>query len=563
MIYLKEIKPLKLPGTTSFLVSFNYDQRIIDTIKGANISAIYHKKEKCWEIPTTYLHRAINLLSNLDDIDVEFMEEEPVTLNDMNWDNWDGLKTTPFEYQREAIKYGLQHDKWLLLDVPGLGKTPQMIWLAQAIKERDNIDHCLIICGVNTLKTNWMKEINIHSDLSAMILGQRQKRDGSYRNGSVAERLEDLKRPIDEFFIITNVETLRNDDIIKELNKKKPANKIDMIVVDELHHMKTPTSQQGKNFLKLKAKYQVGLTGTLLTNSPMDAYVPLKWIGADNSTYTNFKYFYCNFTGPFHNILTGYKNTGVLKDMIDSNSLRRNKDMLDLPEKTVINEFVEMEDAQRKFYNDVVNGIKDDVDKVEMNTTTLLSMVTRLRQATACPSILTSSDIESSKINRACELIDEITSNGEKVVVFSMFKETLNQLYNRLDGARLRPLLCTGDIRDSDISQNIDEFQNTNNNKVMLATCQKMGTGVTLTRASYAIFIDCPWTAADVQQCEDRIHRVGSKKPVFIYHLWNADSIDERVKEIVEDKEAISDFIIDDKVSDKSMASLRKYILDM
>ena len=68
-----------------------------------------------------------------------------------------------------------------------------------------------------------------------------------------------------------------------------------MIVCDEMHKAKSPTSQQGKNFLKLNSKYKIGLTGTLLLNSPMDAYVPLRWIGADNSTYTNFKYYYCNF----------------------------------------------------------------------------------------------------------------------------------------------------------------------------------------------------------------------------------------------------------------------------
>lgn len=77
------------------------------------------------------------------------------------------------------------------------------------------------------------------------------------------------------------------------------------------------------------------------------------------------------------------------------------------------------------------------------------------------------------------------------------------------------------------------------------------------------IFIDCAWTSAGNQQAEDRIYRIGSKDPVFIYYLWCKDTIDERVKEIVEDKEAISDYIVDDKVSDKSIESLKKYIEDL
>ena len=125
------------------------------------------------------------------------------------------------------------------------------------------------------------------------------------------------------------------------------------------------------------------------------------------------------------------------------------------------------------------------------------------------------------------------------------------------------PLLCTGDVKDNVIAKNIDDFQTNYHNKVMCATVSKMGTGITLTRASYAIFIDTPWTAAQAQQCEDRIYRIGSENPVFIYYLWTKDTIDERVKEILEDKEAIADFIVDDKISKKSIENLKKYILDL
>ena len=97
----------------------------------------------------------------------------------------------------------------------------------------------------------------------------------------------------------------------------------------------------------------------------------------------------------------------------------------------------------------------------------------------------------------------------------------------------------------------------------MCATTAKMGTGITLNRASYAIFIDCPWTSAQCTQCEDRIHRIGSKNSVFIYYLWAKNTIDERVKSIVEAKEAISDYIIDDEVSQNQVNELKKYILDL
>lgn len=220
-----------------------------------------------------------------------------------------------------------------------------------------------------------------------------------------------------------------------------------------------------------------------------------------------------------------------------------------------------MDDKQATFYSDIVSGIVDQVDKVDLNTSNLLSMVTRLRQATACPSILTTEDIPSSKIARAVDLAKQIIDGGDKVVIFSTFKDTLNEVVEELK--EYSPLLCTGDVDDSIINKNIENFQGDDVHKVMCATTAKMGTGVTLTAANYAIFLDTPWTAALCEQCEDRIHRIGSKKPVFIYYLWTEGTVDERVKEIVEDKEAISNFIVDDKIDNKTLESLKKYIMDL
>lgn len=558
MITISESETIKLPGKSSFKVTFNYRKELVDTIKQVP-NAIYHKKYTCWEIPITSLAVAIEYLSNYDSITLNMLRDTTTDQGEINEIQLKSFKTSPYDYQMEGIKYGLLHDKWLLLDAPGLGKSLQMLYLAEELKDRDNIEHCLIVCGINTLKANWKKEIAMHSMLSGRILGERFTKKGKLKIGSVQDRIEELNNPIDDFFVITNVETLRNNDIITAI--LKGPNKFDMIVVDELHTCKSPTSQQGKNLLKLRAKYQIGLTGTLLLNNPVDAYVPLKWIGAENSTYTNFKYYYCNYSGPFNNIFTGYKHIDVLKDMIDEISLRRTKDILNLPPKTVINEIVEMNPQQEKFYADLVDGIIDEVDKVQINTSTILSMVTRLRQATACPSILTSEQIKSEKISRAAELARQIIEAGDKVVIFSVFKQTLSELCNELK--EYNPLLCTGDVPDLVISDNIDKFQTTDENKVMCASVAKMGTGITLTRASYAIFIDAPWTSAQCTQCEDRIYRIGSDKPVIIYYLWCKETIDERVKELVEDKAAISDFVIDDKVSEKSLNSLKKYILDL
>lgn len=329
-----------------------------------------------------------------------------------------------------------------------------------------------------------------------------------------------------------------------------------------VHNCKSSTSQQGKNLLKLnKATYRIGATGTLLMNNPMDCYVPLKWIGAERATYSNFKYYYSNFGGPFGNELIGFKNLDNLKHQLEKYSLRRTKDILGLPPKNIINEYVDMSDAQQIFYDNIKQGIVDQVDKVHMSTANLLAMVSRLRQATACPSILTTENITSSKVERAVDLAEQIVSSGEKVVIFSTFKETVKTLTEQLQ--HLGVVVGTGDNDDSEIEEAKQKFQTDPDTKVFIGTWQKCGVGITLTAASYMIFIDHPWTSAGCEQAEDRIHRIGTNKSVFIYRLICKDTIDERVLELVNDKRALSSYVIDDEVPTEYIESLRKYIAEL
>ena len=556
MIRIEERTPTKIPGLTSLYISFPFNKELIDIIAGFQPVHLNKQTYEC-EVPVLLLSQILDEICVFDDIELKLIEERE---QPKDVDLLVDYKIKPFDYQIDGIKFGIANERFLLLDEPGLGKTMQIIHIAEELHARGEIEHCLIICGVNTLKTNWKKEIEKHSNLSATILGEKIGKRGGYSIGSVKERVEHLKRKIDEFFIITNVETIRNDDIVTAI--LKGSNKIDMIVVDEVHCCRSSQSQQGANLLKLSnPRYKIGATGTLIMNNPLDAYLPLKWIGAEHATLTNYKNYYCTFGGNFHNIIVGFKHLDSLKQQIEACSIRRLKDKINLPPKTIINEFVDMGDRQSKFYDDIVHGVLDEVDKVEISTSSLLALVSRLRQATACPSVLTSEPIESAKVERAIDLTEQITDAGKKVVIFSTFKETVRILADRLSD--LNPLVCTGDTNDKTIERNKELFQTDPSRKVFIATWQKMGTGITLTAASYAIFIDTPWTSAVYNQAQDRVHRIGTSENVTIYDLITTNTIDERVLEILNDKEAIGDFILDDTISRDAVDSLRKYILDL
>ena len=119
MIRIAERATRKLPGLSSLFVSFDFNQRILDEIKFLD-TRIFDENTKEWEIPTSNLSQLLDTLTNLDDIKVSLLSDE---IHETLIYPLGQFKTEPFNHQLEAIQFGLNHDRWLLLDAPGLGKA--------------------------------------------------------------------------------------------------------------------------------------------------------------------------------------------------------------------------------------------------------------------------------------------------------------------------------------------------------------------------------------------------------------------------------------------------------
>ena len=563
MINIVEVSPpRKISGISSLVVSFDFNQYIVDSLKTIPTYS-FDKKTKLWEFPSCYLGRLLDSLTFLDDIQLKLLDtpengeicfNRKYNLEPLSEIEKNSFKLKPFKHQLEAVDFGLAHEKWLLLDSPGTGKTFSTICLAETLKRRGLIDHCFIICGLNALKQNWKKEISKFSNESAIILGEYTTRTGKVRYRSVEKRAQQLKEPIEEFFIITNIETLRDDRIVEAF--KKSENKFGFIAVDEIHKAAgNKSAQQTSNLLKLDAPFKLGMTGTLVVNSPVSCAASLFWTENDRATLTNFKSQYCNFGGFKNSQIIGYKNLDILQEEINSCSLRRTLNDVrdDLPPLTVDVEYLEMEDEQQKFYEAIKEGVKEEADKIDLKAGNLLALTTRLRQATACPSVLTSQNIDSVKVERAFELIEEITSQGEKVVVFSMFKEPLHQLAAKLTNFRYS--LNTGDTPDFELSNNVDRFQDDQNEQVFLGSFARASTGLTLNSSMYLICIDTPYTYALFDQACQRMHRVNNSRPAYVKVLVCSESIDERVQEIIATKKELGEYLVDGVEFDGQLTS--------
>lgn len=536
----------KLNEDYSIFVSFPYEQKIVDTIRGYS-SRSWNKDKKEWELPFSKLGDFVNKLADHDfDIVGPYIQlKKPEVKMPAGF----SFKTKPFQHQIEGFQYGLNNDRWLLGDEQGLGKTKQAIDIAVAKKLQRGYKHCLIICGVNGLKWNWRNEIHTHSNEGAWILGQRfSNRYSKINIGSSADKLEDLKNldHINSYFLITNVETLRNEDIVKELQKLCKDKTIGLVVIDEVHKCKNPSSQQGKGILKVQPECRIAMTGTPLMNTPMDLFIILKWLGYEKHAFYAFKNHYCVMGGYGGYEVIGYKNLDELQERLDNVMLRRLKnDVLDLPEKVRVTEYVELTPRQKQIYDEVTAEIKMNIDQIKMVNNPLAELI-RMRQATGYTGILSSTIKESAKLDRMEELVDEAISNGKKVVIFSNWTQMTLPIYNRL-AVKYHGTYITGEVDSDQRAEHVRRFQEDDDCKFVVGTIGAMGTGLTLTAGTVEIFMDEPWNRANKEQAEDRCHRVGTKESITIYTLIAKNTIDERINDIVEQKGMMADMLVDGK----------------
>lgn len=545
-------------GNSIYISITDTDDAEEEALLGEQLSSLPKIKERSYnyfEVPIRYFHDVLDALSYWDleitgDIpkDVREYIESRNRISQTESIDFE-FKTKPFEHQLESFEYAKEHPCFLLGDEQGLGKTKQAIDIA--VSRKNEFSHCLIVCCVSGLKWNWAKEVEIHSDEKAHIVGSRVNRKGNLTIDGVKKRVDDLTQHHDEYFLITNIETLRDKAFTSYLKELTRSGEIGMVVVDEIHKCKNPTSQQGKALHSLNSFYKIGLSGTPLLNSPVDTYNILKWIGVERHSFSAFKERYCvqdNFGQ-----VTGYRNLKELKNLVMDNMLRRTKEqVLDLPEKIRSVDYVDMSADQTKIYNEVRTKLIEDIDKVMLSTNPLAETI-RLRQATGNPEVLTTKKVKSAKFERALDIIQECIENNQSVIVFSNWEKVISPFSEQVKS--LAPCyLVTGETDDK--FEVIEQFTSDSKAAVICGTIGALGTGFTLTKATTVIFLDSPWTKGEKDQAEDRAHRIGATSTVSVITLVCKNTVDETIEDIVASKGEIADYIVDGVPLKNKLANL-------
>jgi SNF2 family DNA or RNA helicase len=540
----------------AYRLSFKYDFDTVARVKEL-AQRRYLPEDRAWEIPSYELPNLIdkvgihNIIAEEDIIGALQPSEEK---KEDTRERLKGIKpvvdfefkTTPLPHQIEAFNYGIERDKLLIGDEQGLGKTKESIDICVARKKE--LYKTLIVCGVNSVKYNWEKEIKVHStEKSAMI-------DGKTMDIRV-QQLNDWYKGA-EYFGIINIESLRNEKIQDALYIGIKDGFIGAIIVDEIHKAKNGSSQQGKALRILKAPVKIGLSGTPM-NKAEDLWNILTWLEVERRSFYAFRNTYCIMGGYGGYKVIGHKNLESLNAELNKVMLRRKKEeVLDLPPKVYSTEFVELTKAQQKIYRDIKNGILEDMENI-LTSVNPLACTLRLRQLTG--GLFTA---DNPKLERVKDMLDEeIIPNGNKAIIFSQW-EQITELYK--DALKeYNPIYITGKISPEDRQKEVERFQTDDSCKLAIGTIGAMGTGLTLNKASYVFFVDKKWNSGDNAQAEDRAHRIGTAGTVNIISLVAKGSVDEGVEEYLIENKELFDKVVDGKGNKADIKTILNKLLQL
>lgn len=331
-------------------LAFTYDVDLYNKVLSLPIKH-FHPNLNMWEVPYKHLQEIQYIFA-----DYEIVVNDKKVQAQVNTykDSIKGIKTAekrvpffktkPFKHQVEGFLYAQNHPRFLLADDQGLGKTKQALDIA--VNRKHEFKHTLIVCGVNSLKWNWYEETYTHTKEDAYIIGSYVNRKGRLVQGGMKRKIDSLMQDRKEFFLVTNMESLRNAEFLNILEEMTSSGEIGMVVIDEIHKMKNPSSAVGKSIHKLNSYYKMALTGTPMKNNVLDLFNIFKWLGEELGTLTNYKFRYCRFGGYANKEILGYQNLDELHDRLNKIQLRRLKDdVLDLPPKIHTNVYVELDSA--------------------------------------------------------------------------------------------------------------------------------------------------------------------------------------------------------------------------
>jgi SNF2 family DNA or RNA helicase len=339
-----------------------------------------------------------------------------------------------------------------------------------------------------------------------------------------------------------------------------------LFAVDESTTIKNPKASRTKAITKLakNTKYRRILTGSPITQSPLDLYSQTEVLETNLLGYTSY-YSFQNHYGEVVNRyfggrtvrqVVGYRNLDELSQKLDSFSYRVLKsDCLDLPEKLYIRRDVTLTTEQKKLYAELKElAITELANQETVSVTNVLTQLLRLHQI-VCGHIKSDDGTETPiNNNRIDELIEVIAEIQGKVIIWANYRQNILEIVETLQGLFGVDAVASyfGDTTPDERERVIKQFQNPDSPlRFFVGNTQTGGYGITLTEAQNVIYYSNNFDLEKRLQSEDRAHRIGQKNNVTYVDLVAKDTVDEKIVTALRNKLDLAQEVLgDDKWED-------------
>lgn len=419
----------------------------------------------------------------------------------------------------------------LLADDMGLGKTHQGLALLQGVMAENRTAVQLVVCPASVL-LNWREKVaRFFPDIPCRLYYGAKR------------CLADL---VGYGLVLTTYGVIRQD--IDELM----SHSFDIIMLDEIQHLKNNTTAVHQAVACLLAKVKIGLTGTPVENSLNDLHslfdICLPGLLGNRRQFEN-RYLYP---------ITDHKNSKVkeqLGRLVHPFILRRTRGQVlqELPDVIEDDQLCELSQDQLMLYEEVVSGdfMQDSAGeegRPARSYVHILAMITKLKQICCHPCLAygcTDPNLyQSGKWDLFVELASELLDGGMKFVVFSQYIGMLDLFGKHFQENGVNYCTLKGQMSVDKRQKMIDEFNNNPDCRVFCASLLAGGLGIDLTAANGVIHYDRWWNPAREEQATARVHRMGQKNVVQVFRLITKGTLEEKIHSLIQEKKELADSLI-------------------
>lgn len=473
------------------------DTRVLQLVPGAHQTA-------SGAVVVPHHFDTVRLLRNLG-----YLVESPI-VHEYDW-----CGTVPFEAQKVTAAHITMHNRCFVLNGLGTGKTRALLFAFDYLKAKGLVDKLLVVAPLSTLRVTWQREVSLVMPhlRTAVLHGQKYK------------RLEALNSDADVYLI--------NHDGVEVIEQELVSAKFGMICIDELTAYKTRSTDRWRAMSRLlpTAKWRIGMTGTPMPQSPLDAYGQIKLLGSTTAvpSLVAFRDKVMFKVGQFKWLPRKGAEETVLQYMQPAVRFSR-EECLDLPPVQYIDKVAPLSTEQLRAYNAMARDLTLSVSTGQVTAINEADKINKLLQIAL--GVVYTADRRQHDLPcdpRLLALEEVIEQSASKVLVFTPYKSTLRLLHERLS-KRWTVEQVSGDTSSSERDRIFGAFQLVENPHVIVAHPACMAHGLTLTAASTVVWYGPPMSLELYEQANARITRSGQKHSQLIVNMAST-RVEERIYE--------------------------------